>query len=55
MTNIIKLVDGKIPANTLCPFKEKCDPKGDFCHHKGTEHQVPFSCAFARGFEITQK
>jgi len=49
------LVDGKIPANTVCPFKEKCDPKGEFCRHMGVDHTTTYSCAFARGFEITNK
>lgn len=53
MTNTLSiLVDGKIPANTPCPYTDRCDPNKEFCHHKGVDHQVPFSCGFARAFEI---
>lgn len=47
------LVDGKIPANTVCPFRAKCEiAQNDACKHNGVNHTVPFSCAAARGFEI---
>lgn len=44
------LVDGKIPPHTPCPFRDKCG--AGICYHKGTEHTVAFSCAFARGFAM---
>jgi hypothetical protein len=41
-------VDGLIPANTECPYKDKCETKaaGD-CRHLGKEHPVTFSCVSA--------
>ena len=44
--------NGLIPAHTICPFKEQCQ-LADGCHHKGHDHDVPFSCAAARAFDIT--
>jgi len=53
---VIKLVNGKIPPNAECPFKNECDiVKFGCCNHNGINHNVPFSCAMARFFEITQK
>lgn len=46
-----KLVEGKIPANTVCPFLSECSMTSQ-CHHQGKNHSVPFSCAAARGFDI---
>jgi len=43
--------DGKIPAHTVCPFREKCGLV-DGCHHKGETHAVDFSCAAARAFDM---
>lgn len=45
-----KLVEGFIPANTLCPFRECV--LWDQCSHKGVDHLVEFSCALARGFDM---
>lgn len=43
------LVDGKIPANTECPFRDKCNiAKNNECKHNGKNHEVEFSCASAR-------
>jgi len=51
-----KLVDGNVPAYTACPYKTECkDFAKNFCVHTGTNHPVPFSCAMARSFEITEK
>jgi len=51
-----KLVNGSIPANTACPYKTICgDFAKNFCIHLGKEHPVPFSCAMARSFEVTEK
>lgn len=48
-----KLKLGLIPANEVCPFASECYIKhaGD-CKHAGVKHQVPFSCAAARGFDM---
>lgn len=47
------LVDGKIPANTKCPYAAICSIKAEgACRHLGIAHTVPFSCAVARGFQI---
>ena len=50
------LVDGLIPPNTVCPYKEQCPSahNGD-CGHKGIDHTVAYSCGFARMFEIFSK
>lgn len=51
-----KLVDGKIPAFTSCPFEGQCPVKQEgSCHHQGAQHEVAFSCAAARGFDIIEK
>lgn len=52
-----KLTQGLIPAFRECPFKDKCK-KTDFfehCTHEGDQHQLPFSCAVARLFDIMEK
>jgi hypothetical protein len=50
------LIDGRIPARTPCPFKAACPSIGPgACLHKGTEHAVPFSCGFARAFDLSEK
>jgi hypothetical protein len=48
-----QLVQGKIPAFTDCPFRARC-PSGTNgkCAQQGVNHPVPFSCGFARAFEI---
>jgi hypothetical protein len=46
--------DGLIPAHTICPFKESCG-LADGCHHKGHNHEIPFSCAAARGFDMVAR
>ena len=47
------LVNGKIPAQTVCPFRIACpEALSNQCSHKGVEHTVPFSCGYARAFEI---
>lgn len=51
-----ELVEGKIPAQTVCPYRDKCELAGaGACHHKGTEHSVPYYCAVARGFQIIHR
>lgn len=51
-----RLVDGKIPAFAECPYSSKCVNKGaGLCYHLGEEHNVAYSCATARAFEMVQK
>jgi hypothetical protein len=51
-----KLVDGRIPAFTECPFRKECSlATHNVCKHKGVLHEVPFSCAVARGFEMLKE
>ena len=48
------LIDGKIPARTICPFRVKCDSAlADACPHLGYNHEKAFSCAIARSFDMT--
>lgn len=48
--------DGRISANTECPFRSKCEiAAANRCHHLSAEHSVPFSCATARGFDLLQR
>jgi hypothetical protein len=50
------LVEGKIPAQTVCPFREQCtEAQNGHCAHKGTEHTVPFSCGYARLINTFQR
>lgn len=51
-----KLVEGKIPPHTECPFAKECEIKSmGKCWHKGVEHNVYFSCGAARGFDIVDR
>ncbi len=51
-----QLKDGRIPANTVCPFKDSCGiAQSNLCNHRGTDHRVAFSCATARGFDMLAK
>lgn len=43
---------GCIPPHTVCPYKEKCDPNGNFCNHRGLNHAAEYSCALARGYRL---
>lgn len=48
-----ELVEGKIPANTVCPYRTECtEAQNGNCGHRGTEHTVPYSCGYARLFKI---
>lgn len=51
-----KLVNGRIPAGTDCPFRARCNiaERGE-CRHGGKNHKVDFSCGTARLFDITDK
>lgn len=53
MTKASKLFYGKIPAKQECPFRERCGY--DKCAHKGKEHNVMFSCGFARAFDLLDR
>lgn len=47
------LVEGRIPANTVCPFRQECnEAKNGDCGHLGVEHTVAYSCGYARLFNI---
>jgi hypothetical protein len=51
-----KLTQGKIPANTACPFSDGCkEHAGGACAHKGADHPVAFSCGYARLFNLSEK
>lgn len=44
-----KLVKGKIPAFTDCPYNRSCKvAKAGQCGHYGKDHPVQYSCAVAR-------
>jgi hypothetical protein len=48
--------DGCIPAHIVCPFRKPCgDYAKECCEHKGKKHEVPYSCAIARGFDLSQQ
>ena len=48
-----KLVQGKIPVATVCPFRSMCPyAKNKECGHKGVDHTVVYSCGAARLFDI---
>jgi hypothetical protein len=48
-----KLVHGNIPARTDCPFTSSCPmSENKTCAHRGVEHQVEFSCAVARAYDL---
>lgn len=46
------LLDGKIPANTICPFRAICSMT-DKCNHAGYRHNVAYSCGSARAYDLT--
>lgn len=54
---IVKLVNGKIPANTICPFRKECpySKEGGGCGHAGLDHSVEYSCGAARAFNLTNR
>lgn len=48
-----KLINGKIPVGSECPYKEKCSEAiRGACGHKGKEHTVAYSCGYARLFAM---
>ena len=53
-----KLINGKIPAFTECPFRNKCEIAQhgqNRCSHLGLWHSVAFSCASARAFDLIEE
>ncbi|EKD22577.1 MAG: hypothetical protein ACD_84C00042G0005 [uncultured bacterium] len=47
--------DGCVPINHICPFRIVCpSAKSGACHHLGFNHNKQFSCASARGYDITK-
>lgn len=49
-----KLVEGRIPVGSVCPFKDKCEI-GSSCYHTGKFHRMPFSCATARAYDLIER
>jgi hypothetical protein len=51
------LVDGKIPANTECPFFNECPCRTENCPATVNKNirPHPFSCGAARAFSITRR
>ena len=47
----MKTITGEIPAFTECPHVVECGVISS-CHHKGVDHEVPYVCMVAKGFEI---
>jgi hypothetical protein len=50
--NNSQLENGYIPKYTACPYRFECGENGGNCVHKGENHRVDFSCAFARLFDL---
>ena len=51
-----KLHLGLIPKETPCPFADKCVIKfEDNCRHLGRDHLVPYSCAVARYYDLSEE
>jgi ribosomal protein L32 len=56
MGQMTLLINGKIPARTECPFKDRCPfVTNKTCHHRGIEHTIAFSCGAARAFDLIQR
>lgn len=50
-----RLVNGKIPAKTVCFFREECPYSKNSCGHLGLGHTVEYSCGAARAFNLTKR
>lgn len=51
-----RLVNGKIPVGSECPYKERCgEALQGLCGHTGKTHTVDYSCGYARLFAILEK
>lgn len=47
------LVNGKIPAKTVCPYRDRCIyAKANTCGHLGVGHTVEYSCGAARAYKL---
>ncbi len=44
------LIDGVIPAGTVCPYLEKCEARVDRCPSEESLKTINYSCAAARAF-----
>lgn len=53
--NPSKLVNGRIPPHTICPFREQCGSADGKCYHTGLDHTKEFSCGYARAFDLIQR
>ena len=54
--NPSKLLAGKIPARTECPYVNICDIKAmGECNHQGINHTMSFSCGVARAYDICHR
>ncbi len=47
-----KLVNGKVPANTPCPFSDECMME---CPCNGKPCTWAYSCALARSYELSEE
>lgn len=48
-----KLVEGKLPTGTICPYRSDCGIAADNrCHHKSLDHSVSYSCGSARAYAM---
>jgi len=47
-----ELKEGIIPKFTKCPYHDECCLHLHGCKHKGHHHDVDYSCALARAFEL---
>ena len=47
-----KLLNGVIPKNTICPFKDYCNSISNCPGEK--QMSQDFSCALAKGFDVTK-
>jgi hypothetical protein len=45
--------NGRINSHTVCPFRKQCEiAQVNACRHRGEDHEIEFSCAVARGFDL---
>lgn len=48
--------EGYIPANTECPYANRCALKrANACNHSGIHHDVEFACNIAIAFDNLEK
>ena len=52
----MSIVNGKIPAGQVCPYRDQClSARDERCNHMAVEHLVPYSCGTARMFQLIVK